>query len=139
LNGSLERLFRGVVALVSLLSAYDGEADMTKLTILHAGFVAAAMLITPAMAQEATQEPGAMGQHYPEVDYLTGGYGSRGTPGPGYYFWRNHRGYAYGPPVYGPVGLAAGVVEGAIGTADAIVAVPFDHRGAYAYYGGPPY
>ena len=54
---------------------------MTKLNILHAGFVATAMLMTPAVAQEATQEPGAMGQHYPEVDYLTGGYGSRGLPG----------------------------------------------------------
>jgi hypothetical protein len=117
---------------------------MTKLNLLHAGFVAAAMLVTPALAQEATQEPGAMGQHYPEVDYLTGGYGSRGTPGPGYYFWRNHYRYGYGPPVYGPplygpAGLAAGVVGGVIGTADAIVAAPFDPGGAYAYDGGPPY
>jgi uncharacterized membrane protein len=111
---------------------------MTKLNLLHAGFVATAMLITPAVAQEATQEPGAMGQNYPEVDYLTGGYGSRGTPGPGYYFWRHHYRYGYGPPVYGPVGLAAGVVEGAIGTADAIVAAPFYGPGPYAYYGGPP-
>jgi hypothetical protein len=120
---------------------------MTKLNIMHAGFVATAMLMTPAMAQEATQEPGAMGQHYPEVDYLTGGYGSRGTPAPGYYFWRNHRGFAYGPPVYaygppayGPAGLAAGVVVGdVIGTADEIVAAPVYGPGPYAYDGGPPY
>jgi len=37
---------------------------MTKLT-LAAGFVATAMLISPAVAQEATQEPGAMGYNYP--------------------------------------------------------------------------
>jgi hypothetical protein len=34
---------------------------------------------TSAMAQEATQEPGALGQTHPFVDYLTGGYGVRGT------------------------------------------------------------
>jgi len=118
---------------------------MTKLNILHAGFIAAAMLITPAMAQEATQEPGAMGQHYPNSDYLTGGYGARATPRPGYYFRRDHYGYGYGygyrygPPVYGPAGLAAGVVGGAIGAADAIIIAPFDRRGPYAYYGGPEY
>jgi hypothetical protein len=108
---------------------------MTKLNILHAGLIATAMLMTPAMAQEATQEPGAMGQHYPDADYLTGGYGSRATPRPGYYFRRDHYGYGYGPTVYGP----AGVVNGAIGTADVIVAAPGYHRGSYAYYGGPEY
>jgi hypothetical protein len=108
---------------------------MTNLNILGAGFIAAAMLVTPAMAQEATQEPGAMGQHYPDADYLTGGYGSRATPRPGYYYRRNYYGYGYGPTVYGP----AVVVDGAIGTADAIVAAPFYRRGPYAYYGGPEY
>ena len=108
---------------------------MTKLNILHAAFIATAMLATPTMAQQATQEPGAMGQHYPDADYLTGGYGSRATPRPGYYFRRDHYGYGYGPTVYGP----AGVVNGAIGTADVIVAAPGYHRGSYAYYGGPEY
>jgi hypothetical protein len=108
---------------------------MTKFNILHAGLIAAAMLVTPAMAQEATQEPGAMGQHYPDADYLTGGYGFRATPRPGYYFRRDHYGYGYGPTVYGP----PGVVGEAIGTADAIVAAPFYRRGSYAYYGGPEY
>ena len=116
---------------------------MTKLNILHASFVATAMLMTPAVAQEATQEPGAMGQHYPEVDYLTGGYGSQGSPGPGYYFWRHHRGYAYGPPVYAygpPVYGPAGVVVGdVIGTADEIVVAPVYGPGPYAYDGRPPY
>jgi hypothetical protein len=106
---------------------------MTKLNILRTGFIATAMLVTPAMAQEATQEPGAMGQQYPDADYLTGGYGSRATPRPGYYFRRDHYGYGYGPTVYGP----AGVVDGAIGTV--IVTAPFVHRGSYAYYGGPEY
>jgi hypothetical protein len=112
---------------------------MTKLNILYAGFIATAMLMTPAMAQEATQEPGMMGQNYPDADYLTGGYGSRATPRPGYYYRRDHYGYGYGPTVYGPAGVAAGVVGGAIGTADAIVSAPFVHRGSYAYYGGPEY
>jgi hypothetical protein len=108
---------------------------MTKLNLIRAGFIATAMLITPAMAQEATQEPGAMGQQYPNSDYLTGGYGSRSSPRPGYYFRRDHYGYGYGPTVYGP----AAVVDGAIGTADVIVAAPVYHRGSYAYYGGPEY
>jgi hypothetical protein len=117
---------------------------MTKLNILYAGFIATAMMATPVMAQQATQEPGAMGQQYPDSDYLTGGYGSRATPRPGYYYRRDHgygygQGYGYGPVVYGPAGVAAGVVGGAIGTADVIVTAPFTHRGSYAYYGGPEY
>ncbi|WJR75412.1 hypothetical protein [Bradyrhizobium sp. NP1] len=62
---------------------------MTRLELLSAGFVAAAMLATPAMAQQATQEPGAMGKEYPDANYLTGGYGVRATPGP--YFYYRHR------------------------------------------------
>jgi hypothetical protein len=39
------------------------ERPMTKLGILSlsAGFIAAATLITPAIAQEATREPGVLG------------------------------------------------------------------------------
>jgi len=101
---------------------------MTRLKIVSAGLIAAAMLAGPAMAQEATQEPAAMGQHYPNSNYLTGGYGVRATPRPGYYYRRDF----YGP---GPAGLAPVIVGGPIGTA-AIVVVPVD---AYAYYGGPAY
>jgi hypothetical protein len=102
---------------------------MTKLKIASAGLIAAAMLAGPAMAQEATQEPAAMGQHYPNSNFLTGGYGVRATPRPGYYYRRDY----YGP---GPAGLAPVIVGGAIGNAAAIVVVPVD---AYAYYGGPAY
>ena len=101
---------------------------MTKSKIVCAGLIAAAMLAGTAMAQEATQEPAAMGQQYPNSNYLTGGYGVRATPRPGYYYRRDF----YGP---GPAGLAPVIVGGPIGTA-AIVVVPVD---AYAYYGGPAY
>ncbi len=77
------------------------------------------------------------GQHYPNVDYLTGGYGARAIPGPRYCYRHNY----YGP---GPAGLAAGVVSGAVGTAAAIAAAPLGGYGAYgygpyAYYDGPVY
>jgi hypothetical protein len=107
---------------------------MTKLTILTAGLLAA-MLATPAMAQEAIQEPGPMAQNYPDVDYLTGGYGVRATPPPRYYY--RHRYYG---PAPGPAGLAAGVVGGAVGTAAAIAAAPFQGGySSYGYYEGPDY
>ncbi len=54
-------------------------------TILSAGIVAAAMIATPALAQEATQEPGAMGFYYPDSHYLTGGHGAHASPGLRYY------------------------------------------------------
>jgi hypothetical protein len=110
------------------------ESEMTKMKTLYAGIAAVTLLATPAFAQEATQEPGAMGQHYPNSDFLTGGYGSRATPGPRYYYWRDH-----GPVLYGPAGVAAGVVGGAIGTAGVIVAAPFEEPGPYGYYDGPDY
>jgi len=53
---------------------------MTTFKILSAGCIAAAMLIAPAMAQEATQEPGAMGFNYPDSRYLTGGMGTNSRP-----------------------------------------------------------
>jgi hypothetical protein len=59
---------------------------MTDMKLLSAGLLAVAMLATPAMAQEATQEPGVMGYNYPNSAYLRGGYGHRFTPGPGYYY-----------------------------------------------------
>jgi len=62
---------------------------MTKTKLLLSGFLGAALLATPVMAQEAVQEPGNMAFNYPDSHYLTGGYGVRGTPGPGYYY--SHR------------------------------------------------
>jgi hypothetical protein len=102
---------------------------MTKLKIVSAGLIGAAMLAGPAMAQEATQEPAAMGQHYPNSNYLTGGYGVRATPRPGYYYRRDF----YGP---GPAGLAPFIVGGPMGNVPVIAVAPVD---AYAYYGGPAY
>jgi hypothetical protein len=116
---------------------------MTSVKLLGAAAILAMGLATPAMAQEATQEPGMIGFAYPNSNYLRGGYGVR-TPSPydrSYY----HEGY-YGPHVYygprayyrpGPVGLAAGVAAGAIGTAAAIAGAPYVD--SYAYYGGPGY
>ena len=105
---------------------------MTRTNILAAGFLAA-MLATPATAQEATQEPGPMAQNYPDVNYTPGGYGVRATPRPGYYY-RHHY---YGP---GPAALAPAVVGGAVATGAAIATAPFTGGyGSYAYYGGPEY
>ena len=52
---------------------------MRKLTLLGAATIVAAALASPAMAQEATQEPGMIGFNYPNSNYLRGGYGVR-TP-----------------------------------------------------------
>jgi len=80
---------------------------MTKMTLLAAGALSVAMLATPAMAQEATQEPGVMGYNYPNSAYLRGGYGHSFKPRPADYY----HGYAYrwpslrtAPEGYGPYG-----------------------------------
>jgi hypothetical protein len=112
---------------------------MTKLKLLGAAAILATALATPAMSQEATQEPGMIGFSYPNSNYLRGGYGVR-TPSP-YDYSYYHEGY-YGPRVYygpryyrpGPVGLAAGV---AAGMAGAIAGAPYVD--SYAYYDGPGY
>ena len=111
---------------------------MMKLTMLGAAAILATALATPAMSQEATQEPGMIGFNYPNSDYLRGGYGVR-LPSRydySYYGYYGPRAY-YGPRVYygpGPVGLAAGV---AVGTAAAIAGAPYVD--SYAYDDGPGY
>jgi hypothetical protein len=80
---------------------------MTKMKLAAAGLLAVAMLAPPAMAQEATQEPGMMGFNYPNTAYLRGGYGHSSTPRPrDYYAGRASRdprmpiapyGYTVGP------------------------------------------
>jgi len=50
---------------------------MMKLTLLGAAAILATALATPAMSQEATQEPGMIGFTYPNSNYLRGGYGVR--------------------------------------------------------------
>lgn len=113
-----------------------------KLTMLGAAAVLATALATPAMSQEATQEPGMIGFNYPNSNYLRGGYGVR-LPNRSYHYRhvyapRAYYGPGYYGPVYvgGPVGLAAGAAAGVIGTAGAIAAAPF--ADSYAYYGDDP-
>jgi hypothetical protein len=91
---------------------------MTKLKMLGAAAVLAAAIATPALAQQAQQEPGAYAQAHP---------------------WANdyNYGYGYGRYGYGPGDVAAGVVVGgAIGTAAAIATAPLVASDSYAYYGG---
>ncbi|WOH47880.1 hypothetical protein [Bradyrhizobium sp. sBnM-33] len=113
---------------------------MTKLTLLGATAILAMGLATPALSQEATQEPGMIGFNYPNSDYLLGGYGVRTPSRYDYSYYYGPRAY-YGPRVYyrpgyvaGPVGLAAGVTAG---TAAAIAGAPFVD--SYAYYDEPGY
>jgi hypothetical protein len=115
---------------------------MMKLTMLGAAAILATALATPAMSQEATQEPGMIGFNYPNSNYLRGGYGVR-TPSRHdhsyYHGGYGPRGY-YAPRAYygpGPVGIAAGVAAGAVGTAAAIAGAPY--ADSYGYYDGPGY
>ena len=85
---------------------------MSTFKILGAAAILSSALGGSAMAQEATQEPAQLGQSHPFVDYLTGGYGVRGTS-------RGQYGSYDGD--YGPIGFGY-----------AIVPAP----GAYAYYRG---
>jgi hypothetical protein len=71
-----------------------------KPTLLAAGIVAAMMVASPVLAQEATQEPGAMGFYYPDSNYLLGGYGHRASPRPGYYFRPHAMGEQGALPTY---------------------------------------
>jgi hypothetical protein len=96
------------------------EKPMTTFKTLSAALIAAAALVTPALAQEAIQEPGVFGFNYPDAHYMTGGYGVRATPGPGFYYWRQRSGL--------PVGVATA-------PAPIVTVVPVD---PYAYYGEPP-
>ena len=113
---------------------------MMKLTLLGAAAILATALATPAMSQEATQEPGMIGFTYPNSNYLRGGYGVRlpSRYDHSYYGPRAYYGPGYYRPGYvgGPVGLAAGVAAGVIGTAGAIATAPF--ADSYAYYGDEP-
>jgi hypothetical protein len=93
----------------------SGDHAMTKLRILSAAALLAAVIATPAMAQQAMQEPGAYRQAHP---------------------WANDYNYRYGRSGFWPGDVAAGIVGGAIGTAEAIVTAPY--RDSYAYYYGEP-
>ena len=84
---------------------------MTGSRILGAAALLAAVIATPATAQQAMQEPGAYLQDHPWATNY------------GYY-------YSYRPSGFWPADVAAGVVAGA---AAAIAAAPY--RDSYAYYG----
>ena len=73
-----------------------------KMTILSAGMIAATMVATPVLAQEATQEPGAMGFYYPDSYYMLGGHGAHASPRPGYYFRPHAMGEQGALPAGGP-------------------------------------
>ena len=77
---------------------------MTKSRLLGAAAMLAAVIATPAMAQEALQEPGAYRAAHP---------------------WANDYHYRYGRSGFWPGDVAAGVVGGAVGTAAAIATAPF--------------
>ena len=83
---------------------------MTGLRMLSAAALLAAVIATPATAQQAMQEPGAYLQDHP---------------------WATN--YGYRPSTFLPADIAAGVVVGTVGTAAAIASVPY--RDSYAYYG----
>ncbi|WP_157450097.1 hypothetical protein [Bradyrhizobium sp. ARR65] len=88
---------------------------MRRLKLLSAAFLAAAAFTTPAMAGwQATQEPGNVGFNYPDSHYLTGGYGVRAAPGPGFYFRHPAPGamYEIPAPVYGYGYVGGGYVGG---------------------------
>src|SRR5271169_5194323 len=94
---------------------------MMKLKLLGAAAVLSTVLATPLMAQEATQEPGAIGFNYPNSHYLTGGYGVHTPYNTGRYPRMPYGGYVavepgpgvavgpvvIGPGAYGPYGAYA--------------------------------
>jgi hypothetical protein len=91
---------------------------MTKLKFLGAAALLTAVIATPAMAQPAMQEPGAYAQAHPWANDYNYGYG-----------------YGYGRSGFWPGDVAAGIVGGAIGTAEVIATAP--NRDSNAYYGEP--
>lgn len=100
---------------------------MTKLKCLGAVAVLSAALATPALAQEATQEPGMIGFNYPNSHYLTGGYGVHTPYNTGRYPHMPYGGYvAYDvAPAGATIGPAPVVVP-----APVVAPAPYD---AYAY------
>jgi hypothetical protein len=89
---------------------------MTKRGVLGAIAVLSTLIATPAMAQEAMQEPGAYAQAHPWAN--------------DYYY-----DYRYGGSGFWPADVAAGVIGGAIGTAGVIATAPFRAGDPYAWHG----
>jgi hypothetical protein len=103
------------------------EEKMTKLKLLGAAAVLSTALATPALAQEAIQEPGTIGFNYPNSDYITGGYGTRLPYNTGRHPRMPYGGYvAYDVP---PVGVTIGRAPVVVLPAP-VAPAPY---GAYAY------
>jgi hypothetical protein len=92
---------------------------MTRSGLLGAVAILAAVVATPALAQQAKHPPGTYAQHQARANDYHHRHGRSG-------FW--------------PGAVAAGVVGGAVATAGAIASAPFRGRDSYAYYDrGPRY
>ncbi len=94
---------------------------MTSSRLAGAAALLAVAMATPAMAQQMRQEPGGYAQGHPWANDYNDGYRYE---------------YGYGRSGFWPGDVAAGVIGGVIGTADAIVSAPFSGDDSYAYYGG---
>ena len=101
---------------------------MMKLKLIAAVAVLSAACAAPAMAQEATQEPGMIGFNYPNSHYMTGGYGVHLPYNTGRYP-RLRGDYTYVGPAYVGPGYAPGVSVG-VGPVGVGVGPAY---GAYAY------
>jgi hypothetical protein len=111
---------------------------MTRLGLFGAAAVIlSSALASAAMAQEVIYNPGYCAQFYPNANCQNKG---PGNPYTGDYQRRSaYRSYDSG---FWPADVAAGVVGGAIGTAEAIATAPLRAADSYAYYnngyrGGP--
>jgi hypothetical protein len=130
---------------------------MTKPRLLGAvaAIVLTSALAGPVMAQEVVTNPGKCAQFYPDANcqnlgpgnpYTNGGYRRHAAYGDNGYNnadngWNNHgwnngwnnNGWNNHDTGFWPGDVAAGVVGGAVGTAGAIAAAPFQSN-SYAYY-----
>ena len=117
---------------------------MTKFGIFGAAALVASALASPSMAQEVISNPGKCAQYYPNANCQN--YGA-GNPYEQRYQRQGYREQAYRQngrwqhsynrydDGFGPADVAAGVVEGAVGTAAAIAAAPIGGE-AYARRNG---
>src|SRR3982074_712615 len=95
------------------MQPFSEKSAMTKSRLLGAGARLAAVIATPAMAQEALQEPGAYRAAHP---------------------WANDYHYRYGRSGFWPGEVAADVIGGAIGTAESDVTGRFRGGLPVGYY-----
>jgi hypothetical protein len=129
-----KRLFEAVPVLIF---SSNGETPMTKLWLIGAAALAiTSALAAPASAQEVITNPGRCAQYYPNANCQNLG---PNNPYTGSY-QRHSAAYRDDRGGFWPGDVAAGVVGGAVATADAavdtagaIATSPFRGRDAYAY------